>query len=91
MSTRAARFKTDERPLDEDCDCECCKGFSRAYLRHLMVCGETLGLRLLSIHNVRFLIRLTSQARAAILRGDFHSWADAWLERYRAGSAPQED
>jgi queuine tRNA-ribosyltransferase len=91
VSTRAARFKTDDRPLDEDCDCECCTGFSRAYLRHLMVCGETLGLRLLSIHNVRFLIRLTSQARAAILRGDFHSWADAWLERYRAGSAPQED
>ena len=91
VSAKAARFKTDERPLDEDCDCECCVGFSRAYLRHLMVCGETLGLRLLSIHNVRFLIRLTSQARAAILRGNFDSWADAWLERYRAGSAPQED
>jgi len=91
VNARAARFKTDERPLDEDCDCECCRGFSRAYLRHLMVCGETLGLRLLSIHNVRFLIRLTSQARAAILRGDFEPWADEWLARYRAGFDPQED
>ena len=91
VSAKAARFKTDDRPLDEECDCECCRGFSRAYLRHLMVCGETLGLRLLSIHNVRFLIRLTSQARAAILRGDFEAWADEWLARYRAGSAPQED
>jgi len=89
VNTRAARFKTDPRPLDEECDCECCRGYSRAYLRHLMVCGETLGLRLLSIHNVRFLITLTSQARAAILRGDFESWAVDWLTRYRAGSVPQ--
>jgi len=90
VSTRAARFKTDRRPLDEECDCECCLGYSRAYLRHLMVCGETLGLRLLSIHNVRFLVRLTSRARAAILRGDFDSWAGDWLTRYRAGSVSQE-
>jgi len=91
VNAKAARFKTDERPLDEDCDCECCTGFSRAYLRHLIACGETLGLRLLSIHNVRFLIRLTSQARAAILRGDFDSWADHWLARYRSDSGPKED
>lgn len=91
VNARAARFKTDRGPLDEECDCECCQGYSRAYLRHLMVCGEMLGLRLLSIHNVRFLIRLTSQARAAILRGDFESWTGDWLARYRAGSVPQED
>jgi queuine tRNA-ribosyltransferase len=91
VNARAARFKMDDRPVDEECDCECCSGFSRAYLRHLMTCGETLGLRLLSIHNVRFLIRLTSHARAAILRGDFDSWADEWLARYRAGPAPQKD
>jgi queuine tRNA-ribosyltransferase len=82
VSVKASRFRDDPRPLDESCDCECCRGYSRAYLRHLTVCGETLGLRLISIHNVRFLIRLTSQARSAILRGDFESWADDRLARY---------
>ena len=58
----------------------------RAYLRHLFVSNELLGLRLLSLHNVRFLIRLTSQARAAILRDDYDRWADDWLATYRRGS-----
>ena len=66
VNVKAARFATDDRPLDEGCDCGCCEGYSRAYLRHLFVCGELLGLRLLSLHNVRFLIRLTSDARSAI-------------------------
>ena len=90
VNVKASRFRDDPRPLDEECDCECCAGFSRAYLRHLMTCGEILALRLLSIHNVRFLLRLTSDARAAILRGDFEPWADAWLVRYRGASGNEE-
>jgi queuine tRNA-ribosyltransferase len=90
VNVRASRFRADPLPLDPECDCECCTGFSRAYLRHLMSCGELLALRLLSIHNVRFLIRLTSQARAAILRGDFEAWADEWLRRYRGAPDPEE-
>jgi queuine tRNA-ribosyltransferase len=86
LNIKGARFATDERPLDEDCDCECCRGYARAYLRHLFVSDELLGLRLLSLHNVRFLTRLTSSARAAIVRGDFPAWADAWLARYRGGT-----
>ncbi|HKK07608.1 MAG TPA: tRNA guanosine(34) transglycosylase Tgt, partial [Gemmatimonadota bacterium] len=57
----------------------------RAYIRHLFVCDELLGLRLLSLHNVHFLLHLTSQARRAILRDEFDGWADAWLARYREG------
>jgi queuine tRNA-ribosyltransferase len=85
VNVKVARFAADERPLDPACDCECCRHYSRAYLRHLFVCDELLGLRLLSLHNVRFLIRLTSEARSAILRNEFDGWSRAWLERYRAG------
>jgi queuine tRNA-ribosyltransferase len=82
VNVRGARFARDPRPLDETCDCVLCRRYSRAYLRHLFVTEEILGLRLLSLHNVRFLVRLTSLARAAILRGDFEAWADAWSARY---------
>jgi queuine tRNA-ribosyltransferase len=72
----------DEAPIDPACDCETCRTFSRAYLRHLFVAEEILGLRLISIHNVRFLVRLGEQARAAILDGTFDPWRRAWLARY---------
>jgi len=87
LNIKGARFARDPRPLDETCDCACCRGYSRAYLRHLFASDELLGLRLLSLHNVRFLIRLTSLARAAILRGDLEAWADDWLSRYRLAGA----
>ncbi len=86
LNIKGARFASDPAPLDETCDCPCCSGYSRAYLRHLFVSNELLGLRLLSLHNVRFLIRLTSHARAAILRGEYDRWADDWLDTYRRGS-----
>ena len=86
INIKNARFSKDKRPLDEACDCPCCLGYTRAYLRHLFVSDELLGLRLLSLHNVRFLIRLTSLARAAILRGDFEVWAEDWLARYNCRS-----
>ncbi|MDX1577911.1 MAG: tRNA guanosine(34) transglycosylase Tgt [Gemmatimonadota bacterium] len=91
INIKGARFATDEGPLDESCDCACCAGYTRAYLRHLFVADELLGLRLLSLHNVRFLVRLTSSARAAILRGDFEAWANAWLARYRGSREPAPD
>ncbi|MBA3948079.1 MAG: tRNA guanosine(34) transglycosylase Tgt, partial [Herpetosiphonaceae bacterium] len=56
---------------------------TRAYLRHLFHAQETLGPRLASIHNLRFLIRLMEQSRAAILAGHWTSFRDAWLARYR--------
>ena len=91
FNIKGARFKRDLRPLDDECDCECCANYTRAYLRHLFVCDELLGLRLLSLHNLAFLIGLTRDLRAAILRGALDSWADSWLERYHSERDPDED
>ena len=83
LNIRNAAFRTDEAPLDPTCDCETCTTYSRGYLRHLFAAGELLGLRLLSLHNVRYLIRLAEDMRAAIQRGDFAAWADEWRRRYQ--------
>jgi queuine tRNA-ribosyltransferase len=82
VNIRKAEHRTAEQPLDPDCDCATCARFSRSYLRHLFVAEEMLGLRLVSLHNVRFLIRITEQARAAILSGEFDRWSQEWLRRY---------
>ena len=88
VNIRNAEHREDPRPLDESCDCETCTTFSRGYLRHLFVAEELLGLRLLSLHNVRYLIRLAQDMRAAIRRNAFGPWAEAWRRRYlRSGSA----
>lgn len=90
VNVRAARFQTDRRPLDPACDCYTCRTYTRAYLRHLFVADEVLGLRLLSLHNVRFLVRLTERARRAIEAGGFAGWSEDWLERYRRARARKE-
>lgn len=82
VNIRNATHRRDARPLDETCDCETCRTFSRGYLRHLFAAEELLGLRLLSLHNVRFLIRVTEQARAHVLAGTFAEWHRDWLARY---------
>ena len=84
VNVRGAALRLDEAPLDDGCDCECCIRFSRAYLRHLFVSEEHLGPRLVSIHNIRFLIRLAGTARERILDGTFDAWAAAWRARYFA-------
>ncbi|HET8712909.1 MAG TPA: tRNA guanosine(34) transglycosylase Tgt [Gemmatimonadales bacterium] len=88
LNIRNAQFRTDDRPLDPSCDCETCTTYSRGYLRHLFVAGELLGLRLLSLHNVRYLIRLAAEMRAVIQRGgdSFQAWADDWRARARAAA-----
>ena len=84
VNIRGAALRLDREPLDADCDCECCTRFSRAYLRHLFLAEEHLGPRLVSIHNIRFLIRLAERARERIVAGSFTAWADAWRRRYFA-------
>jgi queuine tRNA-ribosyltransferase len=91
INIRAARFKLDSGPLDPACDCYTCRRYSRAYLRHLFVAGEVLGLRLLSVHNIRFLVRLAEAARTSIIEGGFESWSDDWLTRYRAARAESKE
>jgi len=82
VNIRNAEHREDPRPLDATCDCETCATFSRGYLRHLFVAEELLGLRLLSLHNVRFLIRLAREMGAATRAGTFPRWAAEWRRRY---------
>ncbi len=84
VNLKHARFKGDTQPVDPACDCYTCQRFDRAYLRHLAVANEWLGHRLLSIHNLRFLVSLAQEARARVLDGSFRSWSSEWLARYEA-------
>jgi queuine tRNA-ribosyltransferase len=88
INVRRAELRSDPRPLDETCDCSTCTRFSRAYLRHLFVAEEILGLRLLSLHNVHFLVALMRRARAAIDDGSFDAWSRDWLARYHSRPTP---
>ena len=85
MNVRGAALKLSDDPLDAECDCETCRTFSRGYLRHLFVAEEMLGLRLVSIHNIRFLVRLGEESRRRILDGTFMNWSREWLARYHGG------
>ena len=86
---RNATYRADPRPLSDDCDCQACERFSRAYVRHLVTQSEILGLRLLSLHNLRFVLELTARARAAIEQGTFSSFRDEALARLAA--PPEEE
>jgi queuine tRNA-ribosyltransferase len=84
LNLRNAGFARDPRPLDEDCSCPACTRFSRAYIRHLINQQELLGLRLLSLHNLRFLLELTANARAAIEEGRLAAFKAEALDRLAA-------
>lgn len=87
VNMKAGRHRLDPGPLDPDCDCYTCRTYTRAYIRHLIVAGEVLALRLLSLHNLRFLVRLAERARVEIAAGTFGRWSDEWLARYRSARA----
>ncbi|MCR5884497.1 tRNA guanosine(34) transglycosylase Tgt [Rhizobacter sp. J219] len=78
LRLRNARYKTDERPVDETCSCHCCKNFSRAYLHHLDRCGEMLGPMLTSIHNLHYYVNLMREVRSALDEGRFESFRAAF-------------
>jgi queuine tRNA-ribosyltransferase len=86
LNIKRAEYRTDPKPLDPECDCAACTRFSRAYIRHLFVSDEILGLRLLSLHNVHFLLSLARGARQSILNGNLEQWSRDWLARYRTTS-----
>ena len=88
LNIKRAEFRADRRPIDAECDCACCTRYSRAYVRHLFLADEIHGLRLLSLHNVHFLVSLMREARASLLRGTFDGWSDAWLQRYHSRTEP---
>ncbi len=77
-----AQYKKDLRPIDEECDCYACQNYSRAYIRHLISVQEMLGGRLISIHNIRFLIRLTEEIRNAIKEDRFLNYKASFIKKY---------
>lgn len=82
VNIKAAQYKEDFSPLDSDCDCYTCKNYTRAYIRHLYVCDESFGKRLLSIHNLRFLIKIMEGARQAIKEDRFIEYKDEILNKF---------
>jgi len=77
-----AKFARDFHPLDEKCDCYTCRNYTRAYLRHLIKSDETFGMRLISYHNVYFLINLMKQVRQAIREDNLMEFKEAFFEEY---------
>jgi len=82
INLKNAKYKTDFTPLDTSCDCECCKHYTKAYIRHLLVAEETLGQRLLSIHNLRFLIRIMEGIRESIKEDRFLEYKEEFIKNY---------
>ena len=86
-----ATFARDERPIDETCDCYTCKTFTRAYIRHLIVAKELLAGTLISIHNLRALIRLMEQVRVYIADGIFESRVPELLGQWQGNAERKKD
>lgn len=82
INLKNLRFREDFTPIEEDCDCYTCKNYTKAYIRHLVTVGESLGGRLLSIHNIRFLIRLTEELREAIREDRLLEYREEFFRRY---------
>ncbi|MFT4399902.1 tRNA guanosine(34) transglycosylase Tgt [Bacillus sp. SW14] len=82
LNMKNAKFERDFRPIDEDCDCYTCKNYTRAYIRHLIRCNETFGLRLTTYHNLHFLLHLMVQVRQAIREDRLGDFREEFFERY---------
>ena len=82
INIRNAKYKEDFTPIEESCDCYTCKNYTKAYIRHLVTANETNGGRLLSIHNIRFLIKLMEDARIAIKEDKYNEFKEEFLNKY---------
>jgi queuine tRNA-ribosyltransferase len=87
LNMRNATYAEDPRPIEEGCSCYTCRNFGRAYLRHLIVAGEILGLHLNTVHNVHFMLTLMGDIRQAIGEGRFEAFREAFHRRYRVANA----
>ena len=83
INLQNATYRSDPRPIDEECGCYTCQHFSRAYLRHLFVAKEALGGTLVSIHNLYTLLDLVRRSRKEIIEGNFENFANQFLENYK--------
>ena len=83
INLKNLKYKEDFTPIEDCCDCYTCKNYTKAYIRHLITCDETLGGRLLSIHNIRFLIKEVEEVREAIKNNDFQEYKKSFIEKYK--------
>lgn len=86
INLKNASYKEDFTPISEVCDCYACKHYTKAYIRHLIVANETFGARLLSIHNIRFLIRMMEEMREAIREDRILTYRDEFVQNYYGGN-----
>ena len=82
INIRKQIYKDDFTPLDENCDCQCCRNYTKAYLNHLFRANEGLANNLLSIHNLRFLIKIVEGAREAIKEDRYSQYKNDILNKY---------
>jgi len=82
INIRNSKYKEDFTPIEENCDCYACKNYTKAYIRHLMVAEETFGARLLSIHNIRFLIKMMEEIRLSIKNNEFKTYKENFIKEY---------
>ena len=82
VNLKNAKYKEDFTPIEESCDCYTCKNYTKAYVRHLITSNEMLGGRLLSIHNIRFLIKEVEEAREAIKDNKYEEYKKDFINRY---------
>jgi queuine tRNA-ribosyltransferase len=82
INIKNAKYKEDFTPIEKECDCYACKNYTKAYIRHLITSNETFGARLLSIHNIRFLIKLTEDLREAIEQDNILEYKEKFIEKY---------
>ena len=82
INIKNQKYKEDFTPIEEGCDCYCCRNYTKSYIKHLINSEETFGQRLLSIHNIRFLIRLTEELREAIKNDNILEYRDKFYKEY---------
>ena len=83
INLKNLKYKEDFTPIEDNCDCYTCKNYTKAYIRHLITCDEMLGGRLLSIHNIRFLIKEMEEIREAIKNDNFKNYKEKFIRDYQ--------
>ncbi len=82
INLKNAKYREDFTSIDENCDCYTCKNYTKAYVRHLITCDEMLGGRLLSIHNIRFLVKEMEEIRESIKNKKFKEYKEEFIKNY---------